>query len=80
MQEGKINRDMIKDCSSKKQAEYCRDFYKEVTQEASFKRRNWDSDSSNTRKKCIDNTMNRLQSEGLVKDVKGFLINGLKLK
>lgn len=80
MSEGKINRDRIKDKSPKHQAEYCRSFYNEVNQEASFKRRNWNPDSKRKLEKCVNNTMTRLQKEGLIKEVPGFLKNGLKLK
>ncbi len=80
MIEGKINRERIKDFSPRKQGEYIKRFYKEVGQEASFKRKNWNYDSKNKLAKCVNNTMTRLQKEGLVKEVPGFLKNGLKLK
>lgn len=80
MSEGKINRDKIKDKSLRHQVNYCRSFHKEVSQEAAFKRKNWDPDSRRKLEKCVNNTMIRFQKEGLVKEVYGFLKNGLKLK
>ena len=80
MSEGKINRAVIKDKSLKYQMDYCRSFHKEVGQEAAFKRKNWTPDSKIKIAKCVDNTMKKLQKEGLVKEVSGFLKNGLKLK
>lgn len=80
MSEGKINRNLIKDKSLKHQVDYCRSFHKEVGQEASFKRKNWGSDSKRKLGKCVNNTMTRLQKEGLIKEVSGFLKHGLKLK
>lgn len=80
MSEGKINRDRIKDKSLKQQADYFRSYCKEVNQEAAFKRRNWKPDSKIKIGKCINNAMTRLQREGLVKEVRGFLKNGLKIK
>lgn len=80
MSEGHLRIGRLMDKSQQKQAEYARGFYKEVGQEAAFKRKNWDKDSSTERKKRIDNTMKRLQKEGLVKEVKGFMKHGLKLK
>ncbi len=80
MSEGRVNRDRIKDFSPKKQGSYVQSFYKEVGQEAAFKRKNWGPDSKRKLEKCVNNTMNKLHKEGLVKEVPGFLKHGLKVK
>lgn len=80
MSEGHLRIERLMDKSAKRQTDYARGFYKEVNQEAAFKRKNWDYDSSNQRKKCIHNTMKKLQKENLVKEVKGFMKDGLKIK
>ena len=51
-----------------------------MNQEAALKKKNWSYDSDGQRKKCVDNTMKKLQKEGLVKEVPGFFKHGLKLK
>lgn len=78
MSEGKLDQLRIKDWSPAKQGKYYGGYLKEMHQEATFKKRNWGYDSSIKRKKCVDNTMKRLQKEGLVKEVAGFFKHGLK--
>lgn len=80
MSEGTLDRLRIKDWSPSKQGKYYGGLLKEMNQEAALKKKNWSYDSDGQRKKCVDNTMKKLQKEGLVKEVPGFFKHGLKLK
>ena len=80
MAEGHINRGKIKDWSPRKQGEYVRRFYKEVNQEAAYKRSFHSADDKMRREKVTEKVMGKIHKEGLVSHIKPFMKDGLKLK